>query len=305
LYISANSTKIILYIFLFRLSNISDMRTLIIMYCLFLPAVFLSGQAPFPSKNEMEQFKASKTCVVLEDDPFSSYNIYIKEAVKTCWNITPYEFISVKDFNVMRLNPAYSFIVITQTNFDKDPSHGLYNFLNLLQGKNVNKLAEMPEICAIPLSFAGVNDMVYSYKLGALVSFMQKHAEKISEDPTLTLRKYLKYYNKNIPDIKNKTILVEEEDLSPQISTIERIKAIYTHKIEIVADDEIIKAIQNKEPDIVILHKVGPMGDRYSGFCFIMLIGTDDSELYYYNLHKIDNANPNGLLADDLKRLEK
>jgi hypothetical protein len=281
------------------------MRRLPLMFSLLLPAVLLSAQAPFPDKDEIKQFNASKTCVVLEDDPFSSYNIYIKEAVKTYWKITPYEFISVKDFNVRRLNPAYSFLVITQTNFDKDPAHGLYNFLNLLQGKDVNKLAEMPEICAIPLSFAGVSDLIYSYKLGAIVSFMQKHAQKISEDPSLTLRKFLKYYNKNIPDLKNKTILVEQDDLAPQISTIKRIKAIYSGNIEIVTDDEITRAIENKTPGTVILHKVGPMGDRDSGFCFIMLIGTDDSELYYYNLHMVDKANPNGLLPDDLKRLEK
>jgi hypothetical protein len=281
------------------------MKRLLLMYALLLPSVLLSGQAPFPDQDEIKHFKASKTCVVLEDDPFSSYNIYIKEAVKACWKITPYEFISVKDFNVKRLNPAYSFLVITQTNFDKDPSHGLYNFLNLIQGKDVNKLAEMPEICAIPLSFAGVNDLIYSYKLGAIVSFMQKHAQKISEDNSLTLRKYLKYYNKNIPDIKNKTILVEQDDLTPKISTIKKIKAIYSHSIEIVTDDKITKAIEDKTPDTVILHKVGPMGDRDSGFCFIMLIGTDDSELYYYNLHMVDKANPNGLLPDDLKRLEK
>jgi hypothetical protein len=281
------------------------MKALPLTLALFVPALLLSAQAPFPSQDEIKQFNASKTCVVLEDDPFSSYNIYIKEVVNACWKITPYEFITVKDFNVRRLNPAYSFLVITQTNFDKDSSHGLYNFLNLLQGKDVNKLSEMPEICAIPLSFAGVNDLVYSYKLGAIVSFIQKHAQKISEDPSLTLRKYLKYYNKNIPGIKNKTILVEQEDLTPEISTIRKIKAIYKNNIEIVTDDEITKAIENKAPNTVILHKVGPMGDRDSGFCFIMLIGTDDSELYYFNLHMVDKANPNGLLPDDLRRLEQ
>jgi hypothetical protein len=281
------------------------MRTLLLTFVLFLSAALLSGQAPFPNEDEIKQFNASKTCVVLEDDPFSSYNIYIKEAVKTNWKITPYDFITVKDFNVRRLNPAYSFLVITQTNFDSDKSHGLYNFLNLLQGKNVNKLGEMPEICAIPLSFAGVSDFVYSYKLGAIVSFMQKHAQKISDDPALTLRKYLKYYNKNIPGIKNKTILVEQEDLTHEISTVKKIKAFYTGNIEIVTDEEIIKAIENKTPDTVILHKVGPMGDRDSGYCFLMLIGTDDSELYYYNLHMVDKANPNGLLPDDLKQLER
>ena len=281
------------------------MRTLFLTFTMLLSAIVMMGQAPFPDKDEIKQFNASKTCVVLEDDLFSSYNIYIKDVIEKSWKITPFEFISVKQFNVRRLDPAYSFIVITQTNFDKDRSHGLYNFINLLQGKNVNKLAEMPEICAVPLSFAGVNDMVYSYKLGAIISFMQKHAQKISEDPSLTLGKYLKDYNKNIPGIKNKTILVEQDDLSPAISTIGRIKAIYKSKIEIVTDEEIIKAIEDKAPDTVILHKVGPMGDRDSGYCFIMLIGTDDSELYYYSLHMIDKANPNGLLPDDLRRLER
>jgi hypothetical protein len=133
---------------------------------------------------------------------------------------------------------------------------------------------------------------------------MQKHAQKISEDPSLTLRKYLKYYNKNIPGIRNKTILVEQEDLTPEIATIDKIKAIYTSNIEIVTDEKIIKAIENKTPNTVILHKVGPMGDRHSGYCFLMLIGTDDSELYYYNLHMVDKANPDGLLPADLKRLE-
>lgn len=290
---------------IYLLKNRIYMRTLLSSFMFLFSVLIVTGQAPFPDKDEIKQFEASKTCVVLEDDPFSSYNIYIKEAVKACWKITPYEFITVKDFNVRRLNPAYSFIVITQTNFDLDRSHGLYNFLNLLQGKDVDKLSEMPELCALPLSFAGVSDLVYSYKLGAIVSFMQKHAQKISEDPSLSLRKYLKYYNKNIPGIKNKTILVEQDDLTPEISTIKKIKKYYSGSIEIVTDDEIIKAIENKNPDTVILHKVGPMGDRDTGYCFIMLIGTDDSELYYYDLHMVDKANPNGLLPDDLKRLER
>jgi hypothetical protein len=242
---------------------------------------------------------------VLEDNPFSSYNSFIKKAVKDFWKITPYEFIEVTEFNVRRLNPAYSFIVLTQTNFEKDKSNSLFNFVNLLQGKDVNKLGEMPEICAVPLSFAGEDDLEYSYKLGAILSFMQKHANMISEDPSLTGRKYLKYYNKNIPEVQNKTILVKQEDLVPDIATIERIKAIYPGKIEIVPEEDIVKAIENKTPNTLILHKVGPVGDRNSGYCFKMLIGVDDSDMYYYNQHKIDKANPNGLLPDDLKRLAK
>jgi hypothetical protein len=270
---------------------------------LFLPSILL-GQAPFPDDAEIKLFEASKTCVVLEDDPFSSYNVYIKQAANESWKITPFEFITVKEFNVRRLNPAYSFIVLTQTNFDADKSHGVYNFLNLLQGKNVNTLAQMPEICAIPLSFEGVNDFVYSYKLGTILAFVQNHAKMIIKDPTLTLRKYLKFYNKNIPDIKEKTILVTKDDLTPALRTIEKIKAIYTGSIRLVTDEEQVSAIDNKTPNTIIVHIVGPMGDRKSGYCFVMMIGIADSELYYYNLHLVDKSNPNGILPEDLKRLE-
>jgi hypothetical protein len=266
---------------------------------------FVYAQAPFPSKDEIKQFMESKTCVVLEEDPLSGYSTSIKAAVKAYWKITPIEYITVAEFNVRRLDPRYSFIVLTQTNFEKDRSNGVFNFVNLIQGKNVNKIGENPEICAIPLSFAGEDDLECSYKLGAILSFMQKHAQLISNDPSLTGRKYLKYYNRFIPDVHNKTILVKKEDLSPEIATIDQIKAIYPYKIEIVSEDDIVKAIENKAANTVILHKVGPMGDRNSGYCFKMLIGTDDANMYYYNQHMIDKANPNSLLPADLRRLSK
>lgn len=281
------------------------MKKISFAFVLLFSVVLLSAQAPFPSKDEIKQFAASKTCVVLEDDPFSAYNAFITEAVKAYWKITPYEIITIAEFNVRRLNPEYSFIVLTQTNFEKDKTNGLFNFVNLLQGKNVNKLGENPEICAIPLSFAGEDDLEYGYKLGAILSFMQKHAQMISEDPSLTGRKYLKYYNKYIPDVQNKTILVKLEDLAPEIASIDKIKAIYNNKIEIVTEEDIVKAIDNKTPNTVILHKVGPVGERNSGYCFKMLIGTDDANMYYYNQHLFDKANPNGLLPADLKRLAK
>ena len=272
----------------------------------FLLAAVTAGQAPFPSKDEIKQFGASKTCVVLEEDPFSSFNAYIKEAMKEFWKVTPYEFIPLKEFNLRREKPAYSFIVLTQTNYEKDKTHSVYNFINLLLGKDVDLLGDMPEICAVPLSYAGEEDTEYAYKLGAILSFMQKHAQLIMEDPSKTGRKYLKYYNENVPEVMNKTILVKQEDLAPQINTIDKIKAVYSKKIEIVPEEEIVKAIENKAPNTVILHKVGPVGEKQNeGYCFKMLIGTDDANMYYYNMHTIDKSNPNYFLPADLKRLAR
>lgn len=281
------------------------MKTTLLVLIMLFHAILLTGQAPFPKKEEIKQFMSSKTCVVLEDETLSPYNSFIKRAVQAYWKITPYEFMEVAEFNIRRLDPQYSFIVLTQTSFDKDKTSGLFNYINLLQGKNVKLIGEMPEICAVPLSFGGEDDLEYGYKLGAILSFMQKHAQKISDDPSITGRRYLKYYNIFIQDVQNKTILVKQEDLVPEIATIDKIKAIYKNKIEIVTDDDIVKAIESKTPNTVILHKVGPVGDNYSGYCFKMLIGTDDANMYYYNQHKIDKTNKNGLLPADLKRLSK
>ncbi|MCE5346372.1 MAG: hypothetical protein LLG13_08815 [Bacteroidales bacterium] len=281
------------------------MKKIISAVAMLFTTVILTGQTLFPTKDEIKQFSVSKTCVVLEDDPFSSYNAFIKKAVKAFWKITPYEFIDASEFNTRRKNPEYSFIVLTQTNFIRDKANTLYNFINLLQGKKVSKVEEMPEVCAIPLSFAGEDDLEYGFKLGAILSFMQKHAQAIMADPSSTGRKYLKFYNKNIPEIVNKTILIKQEDLVPEIATIDKIKAIYKNKVEIVAEEDIVKAIENKTPNTLILHKVGPVDGKNAGYCFKMLIGCDDSDMYYYHHHLIEKDNPNGLLPADLRRLAK
>jgi hypothetical protein len=295
--------KKILYIY--RLNRLNSLKNILFTIFILFLSCGLRGQnqTPFPNKDEIKQFMASKTCVVLEADPF--YNAYIREAVKDFWNITPVEFIDVREFNMRRSDPAYSFIVLTETNFDRDKSGSVFNFINLLQGKKVDKLVELPEICAVPLSFLGVDDYEYGFKLGVILSFMQKHAKMISEDPSLTGRRYLRYYNKNIPEVIRKTILVREEDLSPALSTIKSIKAIYPHDIRIVSEDSIRSAIARKAPNTLILHKVGPVGNWKNGYCFKMLIGADDADMYYYNYHLVDAKNPNGLLESDLKRLAR
>jgi len=277
----------------------------ILTFCLLISPYLLAAQAPFPSKDEIRQFTASMTCVVLDEDQYSVYNTYIKRAMKEYWKVTPYEFIEAVAFNEKRLEPVYSFILLSQTNFENDKSNSKYNFINLLQGKNVEKLGQMPEICAIPLSFAGEEDLEYGYKLGAILNFMQKHALMIADDPTLTGRRYLKYYNKFAPEVHTRKILVRQEDLSTALSTPESIKQIYGYDLEIVPETDIVKAISDKAPNTLILHVVGPGEESQAGTCYKMLIGADDANMYYYNQHRIDRTNPFGLLPADLKRMVK
>ncbi len=262
-------------------------------------------QRPYPTVEDAEKFRSSVTCVVMEENPFSFYNVEIRSAVQKYWKVTPVKFITESEFNVNRTDPSLSFIVLTITNFSNDKSGSAYDFLNLLLGADVENLDELPEFCAIPLSFAGAPEEEYSYKLGLIIRFMQYHSDLVIKNPTTSALRYLKYYNKNVPDIKGKTILVRAEDLAPEINTEARIKTHYPNKVRIVDEEEIIRAIDEKEKDILIVHKVGPDGVKQTGTCMKMLLGTDDAIMYYYDSHLVDSRNANGMLVSDLKRLAR
>lgn len=262
-------------------------------------------QRPYPTVDDARKFTGSTTCVVMEDGPFSFYNQEIRNAADKYWKVTPLRYISTAEFNVMRTDPSYSFIVLTITNFSNDKSGSAYDFLNLLLGADVDGLDELPEFCAIPLSFAGAPEEEYSYKLGLIIRFMQYHADLVMKNPATSALRYLKYYNRNVPEISGKTILVREEDLAPEINTPESIAGYYPYKVRIVDEEEIIRAIENKDKDVLIVHKVGPDGVKQTGTCMKMLIGTDDAIMYYYDSHIVDSKNANGLLISDLKRLAR
>ena len=68
------------------------MRFYSLMAVLVLSVFSAAAQPPFPDRDDISNFMKSTTCVVLEDDAMSAYNILIKEAVEEFWDIRPYEF---------------------------------------------------------------------------------------------------------------------------------------------------------------------------------------------------------------------
>ena len=278
-------------------------KKLTFLLLLILPGSGLYSQAPFPDQGEVERFYKTKTLVVLENDMFSAYNVFIKAAIDEYWVLTDYDFISASEFDEKRRDPSYSFIVLTATRFDRDKSGAFFNFINLLLGKDAGRIEEMPEFCAVPLAIQGVDDIEYSHKLGMIIRFIQAHVDHIREDPSQTGKKYLEYYNKFIPEALGKTILVSENDLVPELRTTEADEKYYPDNLKVVNEEQIDEAINNQAENTLVLHKVGPVKAEKGGLCFKMLLGTDDAMMYFYGEHRISDRRPNGLLVNDLKRI--
>jgi hypothetical protein len=277
-----------------------------ILACLFLGFGFgfLVAQDYIPTKNDLARFPTTKTFVVLEDNILSEYNLIIKEVMPQEWKMTSYDFISWKEFEQKRMNAGFSFIMLNQVKFQKDKMNTKYNFICLVLGGTNYSLNQMPDLCSLPVSYYGIGDLEYSYKLGIFLRFMQNHVKMLMEKPNLAGENILQYYNKNISGIKGKTLYLVADDMAKDVNTLSKIKKIYPGEVKLVTPDEIQKAIADKM-DVVLLHKVGPAGSREKARCYKILIGAADAKIYYFDYHMINEKNPDGFLASDFKKINK
>ena len=282
------------------------MKKLIVSIVFASAILSVTVEAKTPKKEAVKAFLDSKTKVVLEEANIS-YNAEIKKAVEKYWEITDYEFISYDEFKEQMDNPDLSFLITTQTRFDKDKKPVEYTFLNLVMGKTGATLTSMPELVSLPISYADEHEVDHYYVLPVMIRFFQNHIQNLQEHRFgIALRK-LKYYHKNLPDIrKKKELWLEKASLAPSVDKAAEIEDIYAHDYEIVERSQIEKAIQEQKEDVVFLHKVGPRNEKgWIGRCYKMIFGTENGKLYFYKYHTISDKHPDGFLPKDFKRLKR
>ena len=269
-----------------------------------LSVAVLHAQPVLPSSSQVEAFYHSKTMIVLEPELFSPYNIFIKEVVKEHWNITPYEVINYENFEKLRKDSSYSFLTVTQTRYDRDKSKIVYNYLDLMLGADVSTLTEMPLLGSLPLSYpdADADEENYSSKLGVMIRFLQNRVGSLKNQPGISGMRYLRYYNKNIPEIKDHVLLLARDDLSPGLLEEGILHKYYRYPFKIVTRVELDSIIEEGTEDVAFLHVVGPGARQREGWSIKLIFGLKDAKLCYYNKHVISDKKPNGFLLSDLKK---
>jgi hypothetical protein len=280
-------------------------RRLLKIYVLFfsfgicIPGLF--ANAPLVSKQQIDMFRNSKTCVVFEDS-ISLYNAYIRDAVQKYWKYTNYEFIDRKEFEKRRTDSKYTFIVLVEGAFNKDPHGVSYSYINLVLGDVSGSLTRMPEYCSIPLSYSGGNEADYEYVIPAIVKFMQIHVKNLEKDRFSISLNGLKYYNK--AGFKDKILLLNNDKMAPDANSLTKIETIFPYVVKLIAAEELTKEIATGQPNTLFHFHVGPPQDAGAGKCFEMIFDSEGN-LYYYHLRKITNDNPDGFNLKDFNNIMK
>jgi hypothetical protein len=282
------------------------MRKAILILSTCLLSGFLNAQVIYqPTKEDLGKLKQTKTYVVLDESPMSDFNFEIKDVMEREWTLTKFEFINMSEFEKLSSNESYSFLYTSLVSFEKDKTESRYVFLHLSLGGANLTIDDLRDMVSVPLAYFGTDPENYIYKLGTIVRFMQNHINLVYEKPELISNNIFKFYNDNIKDIHSKILFLVQDELTPEISTPARIKAIYPYKFKIVTREEINQAIKDNNQEVVFLHKVGPEGKRSEARCYNIIIGVADANFYYFDYHMVTDKNPDGLLESDLKKMAK
>ncbi len=279
------------------------MKNTFLTFVLILVTSLAFSQKEVPTAEQIAQFEKSKTYFVLDGNMMSRYNFKIREVAKELWKATPFDFITNAEYEEKRMSKDNSFVTFDQVWITKDKTKAEYNFLCLSIGGDFESQKDMPQLCTVPVSYVDVDEESYIYKLSAFIQIIQDHVKMIETTPTVNKVNVIHQYNKDAYLIKEKELYVIKDELDKDINTEDKFKNVYPYKFKFVTREELEDAIDNKMPNIVFLHKVGPEGTQRKARCWKTIIGTDDSRLYYFNYHMISSKKRDGLLAKDLKRI--
>ena len=273
---------------------------------LLIPFIQLQAQREYlPTQEDMDHFHTTKTYVVLESNAISDYNIEIQDAVNKFWDITEFEFLQMKDFAEKSKDKNASFLYLAGVSFEKDKSSTRYQFLCLSLGGDRISIDDLKDVANIPLSYYGVDGDHYAYKLGIMVRFLQYHVNLITQQHEIVDANVYNYYNKNMADVKGKTLYLVEEELAREVNSLSKIKAIYSGEVKFVDRETVKELIMAEDENAVLLHKVGPEGKKMNARVYKILIGAGDAKFYYFDYHKVNAKRPDAFLESDFKKLAR
>ena len=282
------------------------MKKRLFLWIIMLLSVNAFSQEYVPTKEDLNRFFNTKTYIVLDPNPISAYNFQVKEAVKSNWEMTDYEFVTYDKFESLRNNPDYSFLMEDIVVFEKDKTKARYRFLSLMLGEKRSRLEEMPTLVSVPLSYREVDQEYWAYKLGVILRFFQKHIRTMKKNPDILDDNILEYYNKNMEDINDKTLYLIKDELAPEVDTRLEIREYYPYDFKLVDRKEVEQAIKDAREDVVFLHKVGPQGSRHRARCYKILMGARNAKFYYFDYHfVVKDKRPDGFLKRDFRKLKR
>jgi hypothetical protein len=277
-------------------------KRLFILAVLVVFCISANAQIRTAKRKDYDNFKKSTTLLVKDQNPFADYNQRLLEEMERFWTITPFEVITFQEFEKKRNDNKYSFIILADIKQENLPH--VYQFLNFVMGHPTRDFDKMPDLGSVPLSYRDIDEDNFLYKMGIFVQYMQNQAIARSISRNFSLTKLLDVKDKVV---KTMELWLLEDELAPDVNTVEKIAQYYPYPVKLVTRDEIQQAISEKKEGVAILHKIGPEDTLQYGLgkTWKFIVTVRDAIILYTHAHDIDRDKPDAFLSSDFKNISK
>ena len=258
------------------------------------------GQVQITTRREkLKDFTSKTTKVVLTGDEF--LDEAVKESVAATWTVSPYEFCSNEEFQNLKGNADFYFLMVVKGQFRRESEPGI-DMLTLVKGgegadKSIN---DMFEVVSFPLRSTEDPSGREFVLLPAFLKIIQEHTTSLTDTE---MKAYSNIGAKDSKRLRIKRIFFWAEDFAPQVD--EQTKRSLDEDILIKEDeDEVDEIFSEGTFNTVVSYVVAPSEPVNGSICYKMLIGSDNHELYYFKKHKITARNGKGFLPGDIKAIK-
>lgn len=258
------------------------------------------GQAQITTRREkLKDFTSKTTKVVLTGDEF--LDEAVKESVAATWTVSPYEFCSNEEFQNLKGNADFYFLMVVKGQFRRESEPGI-DMLTLVKGgegadKSIN---DMFEVVSFPLRSTEDPSGREFVLLPAFLKIIQEHTTSLTDTE---MKAYSNIGAKDSKRLRIKRIFFWAEDFAPQVD--EQTKRSLDEDILIKEDeDEVDEIFSEGTFNTVVSYVVAPSEPVNGSICYKMLIGSDNHELYYFKKHKITVKSGKGFLSSDIKSIK-
>lgn len=270
---------------------------LLVLAAWFVPQDAYSQIDLFNKKEYLSDFNNKTLIVVLENNSLA--DLALKEAVEKKWELSKYQFCTLEEFEQMKTDTSYYFLVRVKGIFKKEREPAI-EFLSLLKGtpEAAKGIDKMPDALSLPLQASDDQEGYVLPYINSYVKIIQAHVLRIQRKK-IAAHIGLAWYANRLNEIKDKQVLINEEELAENLSR-EDAEKLLKNGVHLVSPDVIEKALDSESPKTLVTLCIAPEVEQQGSYCYKMLLSADSHELFYYKKQKVNAKNPKGLSKEDV-----
>lgn len=251
-------------------------------------------------KSTFNTYSSKTTMVVLPSSSLA--DLMLRDAVNSGWRISPFEFCSQEEYEKLKTNSDLFFLMRVDGIFRSELEPKI-EYLTLVKGGRELKkgLFSTQNIITLPLQQLGDNSAANLHLLPFYIDFIQSYIYRVQLDASIALKGSASYAS-NISEIRERELIFPTEYLN--FDTDESyIKSLFNDKITIVSADDAEDAIVDGAKNKVVPVIIKPRGEDKGSYCYKLLIGSDNHQLYFFRRHKVSDRSPVGFTKEDLRKI--